>query len=192
MKFYLSIILILYFLVGCVQPNSETQTNATETNGTDAIVGGYFDISTIKDDVLCVSYPENMNKAIIISKIDELFYFEQLNIMKTEHLLEYCNTNKDQFYDYALKSIKKYNDGGYVFNGEFLKINNIRDNEINITINNNEFIGNITTCTSLEGEHLNVWNKGSMSERLIYAYRYLGLDLTESCQDKEYYDSLLQ
>lgn len=188
MKFHLSIFLILYFFVGCGELSSTMQTNIKKTNNTDVVIGGYFDVSSVKDDVLCISYPENINEVIIISKADGLFYFEKLNIVRSDHLLEYCNTSNNKFYDYALKPIKKYSVGGYVFDGKLLELNNIKGNEISFIKNNDEFIGNITTCTSSEGEHLNIWHKASMDKRLLYAYRYLNADLMANCQDKEVYE----
>lgn len=158
-------------------------------------IGGSFNTIGIEEDgktLACINYPEHIKKGVFIDlDTSEVPIIKVQNIKVNPDQINLCNEyfNTQEYTHTAIFSENfKYTINGYVFKNEDTKILTKNGKIIGLDLNADNNSDYLNTCSSIESEHLSIWDNKLKEVRLAYAYRRVDADLIETCEDTDYPD----
>ncbi|MGP9491751.1 hypothetical protein [Psychrobacter sp. AOP7-B1-24] len=179
--------------------NNINQNEVKQNN--DVIIGGTY--HSLNDDdnypnLICINYDKAIKEVTLVGfDIDDVDYkskFLTLPVLQDRQLLEKCNAEAsltESRYIAYLPDVSNFSTSGQAFDAtdanEIIKDGQI----IGLDFDRNGQQDYLTTCSSMEGEHLNAWQDKTRSKKLAYAYRYIDADLITTCEEIDYDNSYL-
>ncbi|WLG14651.1 hypothetical protein Q6344_04765 [Psychrobacter cibarius] len=158
-------------------------------------IGGSFNTIGIEEDdktLACINYPEHIKKGVFIDlDTSEVPIIKVQNIEVNPDQINLCNEyfNSQEYTHTAIFSEAfQYTTNGYVFKNEDTKILTKNGKIIGLDLNTDNNSDYLNTCSSIESEHLSIWDNELKEVRLAYAYRRVDADLIETCEDIDYPD----
>ncbi len=182
-----------------IQAN-HTQSESTK-NISNVIMGGTYHSLNTDDsypNLICINYDKHIEEAMLIGfDEDDVSYalkFLTLPVMQDRQLLEKCNaeaTLTESHYIAYLPEGSKFSGYGQAFDADDANSIDKDGQIIGLDFDKDGQPDYLTTCSSMEGEHLNAWHDDTRSKKLAYAYRYINADLISTCEEIDYEDDYL-
>lgn len=177
--------------------NNINQNEVKQNN--DVIIGGTYHSLNYDDNypnLICINYDKAIEKVTLVGfdedDIDYNLKFLTLSVMQDYKLLEKCNAEAsltESRYIAYLPDDSNFSTSGQVFDATDAN-GIIKDGQIiGLDFDRNGQQDYLTTCSSMEGEHLNAWQNKTRSRKLAYAYKYINADLITTCEEIDYDDS---
>ena len=180
-----------------VQTNEIQNGNTQDTKN--VIMGGTYHSLNDDDDhpnLICINYDEAIKEVTLVGfDIDDVDYklkFLTLPVLQDRQLLEKCNAEAnltESRYIAYLPDDSNFSTSGQTFDATDAN-GIIKDSQIiGLDFDKNGQQDYLTTCSSMEGEHLNAWQDKTRNRKLAHSYRYINADLITTCEEIDYDDS---
>lgn len=157
------------------------------------ISGGSFNTISIEQDnktLVCIKYSGIIKDGVFIDlDTSEVPIIRIQSVGVDPNQLKVCNEFfNTQEYTHTAIFLEDfhYTVNGYVFKNDDTKIFTENGKMIGLDLNDDNKSDYLNTCSSIESEHLSVWDSELKKARLAYAYRRIDADLIETCNDIDY------
>lgn len=192
-KFILVSIVFSITLTGCLERNDKNIDGLSIVKNAPYLKGETFSTMGVDNDsktLFCIESTNRMEEVAIIDNSS----FESTKIIAADalHDKKYLNLCEDNFdiniYNNVVivEDAYEYSTTGYILDAKNIDFMHDEIGGVALDINKDGNADYIETCSSMESEHLNVWDNKGKNTRLMYAYRHIDADLIETCGDIDY------
>lgn len=207
LKYIVVKLVLLSLIIGCTQLEeaNEDVTELSKEISEDIIVpkdsksyvsGGSYNTIGIEQDnktLACIKYSTTIKKGVLIDlDSSEIPTIKIQSIEVNPDQIKLCNEyfNSQEYTHTAISSEAfQYTTNGYIFDENDIKFLIENGKIIGLDLNADNKSDYLNTCSSIESEHLSVWEDKLKKARLAYASRHIDADLLETCGNIDYPES---
>lgn len=200
-------LVLLSLMIGCTQLEeaNEDVTELLKEISEETIVpkdsksyvsGGSYNTIGIEQGnktLACIKYSTTIKKGVLLNlDSSEISIIKIQSIEVNPDQIKLCNEyfNSQEYTHTAIfYEAFQYTTNGYIFDENDIKFFIEKGKIIGLDLNDDNKSDYLNTCSSIESEHLSVWEDEIKKARLAYASRHIDADLLETCGNIDYPES---
>ena len=207
LRYVVAKLMLLSLIAGCTQLEeaNEDVAELSKEISEETIVpkdsksyvsGGSYNTIGIEQDnktLACIKYSATIKKGVFLdldSSGIPIIKIQSIEVNPDQIKLcnEYFNS-QEYTYTAIFSEAFQYTTNGYIFDENDIKFFIENGKIIGLDLNADNKSDYLNTCSSIESEHLSVWENELKNARLAYAYRHIEAYLLETCGNIDYPES---